>query len=307
MTWVVWRQHRAQVLVLGVILLAFAVLLGITGTRLADEYRAAQQCADCSGAGLMQSYELPRILVNLTVAVPLVLGVFLGTTIMGREVEQSTHVLAWTQSVSRRRWLTVKLVGVFAGAAAIAGVMSTLVTWWSGTLNSLEDFRFEALQFDTQNLAPVAYTIFAVALGFVAGAVLRRMLPAVGVTVVGYVAVRLFVELSLRPHYRKAVHVSRSLFAAAHRATGDWVFGSELVDKAGKVIHGPLRMPTSCASAVDRAAADRCMSKLGYRIVSTVHPADRYWPFQWTEAAIFVGLAAVLVAVGAWFVLRRDA
>jgi hypothetical protein len=307
MTWVVWRQHRAQLAVMGAFLLAFAVLVAVTGNQLADEYHRIRTCADCSGAGLMQGHQLARILVNLTVAVPLVLGVSLGTTIVGREVEQSTHVLAWTQSISRRRWLVTKVAGALLGTAVLAGTMSALVTWWSGTLNSAEGYRFEGLQFDTQNLSPVAYGLFAVALGFAAGAVLRRMLPAVGVTVVGFVAVRLFVELSLRPHYRKAVLVTRSLFEAARDSSGAWRFGDELVDGAGHAVRGPLPMPEVCRAAVDRATADRCMSGLGYRVVSTVHPADRYWPFQWTEAAIFVGLAAVLVAVGAWFVLRRDA
>jgi hypothetical protein len=307
MTWVVWRQHRAQLAIIGAILLAFAALVAVTGTQLADEYQRIRTCTDCSGGGLMQGHQLARILVNLTVAVPLLLGVFLGTTIVGREVEQATHVLAWTQSISRRRWLATKLVSVFLGTAVLTGVMSALATWWSSTLNSAEGYRFEGLQFDTQNLSPVAYSLFAVALGFAAGAVLRRMLPAAGVTVVGFVAVRLFVELSLRPHYRTAVLVSHPLFERVDRPSGAWSFGQKLVDGVGNTVHGPLRIPGRCTAEVTRAAADRCLTDLGYRFVSSVHPADRYWPFQWTEAAIFVGLAAVLVAIGAWVVLRRDA
>jgi hypothetical protein len=247
------------------------------------------------------------MLVNLTVGVPVLLGVFLGASVMAREVEQATHVLAWTQSVTRRRWLTTKLATVLLVTVVIAGAMSALVTWWSSTLNSLQDFRFEGLQFDVQNLSPVAYSVFAVALGFTAGAVLRRMLPAVAVTVGGFLVVRLSVELALRPHYQAAKHSVLSLFVPTPRTGGAWVFGSKVLDGSGRTVTGPVHLPAACAPALDRAGADQCMAGLGYKVVRTFHPGSRYWPFQLTEAAIFVGLAAVLIAVGVVVMLRRDA
>jgi hypothetical protein len=42
-------------------------------------------------------------------------------------------------------------------------------------------------------------------------------------------------------------------------------------------------------------------------MVSTFQPGSRYWLFQWTEAAIFVSLAAILVVVAVRAPLRRDA
>jgi hypothetical protein len=293
--------------VFGIALAVLAALLGVTGARMAHQYDVLRHCTDCAPFGLMESFRLPRILVNLSVAVPLVLGVFLGATVMTREMEQSTHVLAWTQSVSRRRWLASKLAVVFALTLVLAAAMSALVTWWSGPLNGLMDFRFEGLQFDTQNLAPIAYSVFAVALGFAAGAVLRRTLPAVGVTIAGFLVVRLFVELSLRPHFAAVEHGTESMFAPTVRAAGAWMLQSDLVDGAGRVVHGPFRLPDVCRSAVDRAGADRCLGNLGYHIETTFHPASRYWPFQWAEAAIFVALAAVLVTIGYLAVTRRDA
>jgi hypothetical protein len=119
--------------------------------------------------------------------------------------------------------------------------------------------------------------------------------------------VRLFVELALRPRFAAARHASAALFAPLPRTGSAWVLGSRLVGPNGATVHGPLRMPAACGSAVDRAGADRCMADLGYRIVSTFQPGDRYWRFQWTEATIFVSLAAVLVAVGYLVVTRRDA
>ena len=101
---------------------------------------------------------------------------------------------------------------------------SALVTWWSGTPNSLNGDRFHGAQFDTQNIAPVAFALFAVALGMAIGAFFRRRLPAIVATVGGYVAVRLLVGLYLRPSY---LHATSTVAQAppgqgSRRAPGRW-------------------------------------------------------------------------------------
>ena len=48
---------------------------------------------------------------------------------------------------------------------------------------------------------PVGYALFAFALGVAVGAVIRRTLPAMGATLVAFVAVRLAVYEWLRPRY----------------------------------------------------------------------------------------------------------
>jgi hypothetical protein len=50
-----------------------------------------------------------------------------------------------------------------------------------------------------------------------------------------------------------------------------------------------------------------CLTAHGYRDFITYQPANRFWAFQGIEAGIFVFLAAVLIAVTAIVVLRRDA
>ena len=50
-----------------------------------------------------------------------------------------------------------------------------------------------------------------------------------------------------------------------------------------------------------------CLDRLGFHNVLTYQPASRYWRFQWTEAALYVVLAAALVAVAVVSTLRRDA
>ena len=50
-----------------------------------------------------------------------------------------------------------------------------------------------------------------------------------------------------------------------------------------------------------------CLAKQGIRQYIVYQPDSRFWTFQAYEAAIFLALAAVFVAVSFLAVLRRDA
>ena len=59
---------------------------------------------------------------------------------------------------------------------------------------------------------------------------------------------------------------------------------------------GAAGIPPSCRDAL-----------ASFRAFVTYQPADRYWTFQGIETGIFVLLAAILIAVTAVVLLRRDA
>jgi ABC-2 family transporter protein len=312
MTWLLWRQHRSQALVVAIALGVFAVLTLITGVRMADSYaQALKRCTEgtgCAFTGNLFNGDGAIIdLERLTLVVPVLLGAFLGATLIARETESATNVLVWTQSVTRRRWLYGKVATIVLAAVAVSAAVSALVTWWSGTLNSLDGNRFQGAQFDTQNILPVAFTLFAVALGIAAGALFRRTLPALATTIGIYVAVRLAVGVYLRPHFGALVTRSFPVGRDPRLPSGSWTVSSDLVDRAGHSVSGAVRAPASCGSVSNRAASDRCLARIGFHQVVKYHPAGQYWHFQVSEAAIFVGLAAALLAVGLVVTLRRDA
>ena len=113
---------------------------------------------------------------------PCLLGVFWGGPLVAGELETGTNQFAWMQSVTRSRWLAVKVGWVLLAAAVWGGAVSALVTWWSGPVNALEHQDFQPGQFDIQGIVPVGYAVFAVALGIAAGTLLRRTLPALAIT-----------------------------------------------------------------------------------------------------------------------------
>jgi hypothetical protein len=134
---------------------------------------------------------------------------FWGAPLVAREFEEGTFRLAWTQSVTRKRWMAVKLAVVGLASMAAAGLLSLVVTWWSGPLDRTDLNQFAT--FDQRGIVPVGYAAFAFILGVLAGALIRRTLPAMFVTLAVFVAVRLTEFSWLRPRLFSPVLLNLAL------------------------------------------------------------------------------------------------
>jgi hypothetical protein len=244
--------------------------------------------------------------------VPLLPGLFWAAPMVAHELETGTNQFAWTQSITRRRWLAVRTGWLLLAAAVLAGAVSALVTWWSGPDNALYANAFEANKFDVTDIVPVGYAVFAMALGICAGALLRRTLPALAVTLAGFVALRALIAQGLRPHYMPPVTAYYKLMGL-YPPKGSYLGVSQgIVGPNGKPAvglgsyvfnGGPI--PAVCAKAVQNPAP--CMAAHGYREYLAYQPASRFWAFQGIETGIFVVLAAVLLGITFWVLKRRDA
>ena len=328
MTWLVWRQHRVQFLVGAAVLAAFAVLILITGLQVADQYRAAQAaCVPGHGGcrnlgGLFLGSHAVGFLVICTLGAPVLVGLFWGAPLVAAEAEAGTTQFAWMQSVTRKRWLAVKVGWMLLAAAIWGGVISALVTWWSGPNNAEQLTAFQPGRFDLMGLVPVAYSVFALALGIAAGALLRRTLPAMIVTLAGFIAVRTTIALLVRSHYMSAVTVFYKVTGGGFTPSGSyWQLAQGIIGPNGQAIDQNTNgnvvggvpvdyLPASC-NAPGRGAftpPPSCTQALShFRGFLTYQPADRYWTFQGIETGIFLVLAAALIAVTAAMLLRRDA
>jgi hypothetical protein len=312
MTWLLWRQHRSQAAVFAAGLALFAIAVLITGVQMAHDYTdAVRNCPNngaCDLVGHLFRGDGAIIdIVHLSVVVPILLGVFLGATLVARETEHATNVLVWTQTVTRRQWLLAKVGMAVVASMVWSAAVAALVTWWSGTPNALYGNRFEGAQFDTQNIAPIAFALFAVALGIAAGAVLRRTLPALATTVVCYVAARLVVAIYLRPHYLSPVTRAVAPGIDPPVPPGSWTISSKLVDPAGHAVNGLSGVPSSCLAATGRTGAQNCLGRLGYHTIVRYQPPTHYWPSQWLEAGLYAVVAVALVGFAVVHTLRHDA
>lgn len=333
MTWLVWRQYRAGAAIAAALLAAFAALLLATGLSMAAQWHSVlTSCtvADSCGKAEQNVYlgsPAMQVLVLLTMAVPAVLGMMWGAPLVAHETETGTRVYAWTQAVTRTRWLAVKAGWTLLEAAAFGAAIAALVTWWSGPKNALYQNTFDPGIFDLQGIAPIGYALFATALGITAGALLRRTLPALGVTLGGFVAVRLLINVFVREHFMAPLTAYHSPLASANLTGPAWVLARGVINKYGQVFHGghglmvngvPISaLPASCQNmlfngpaSISKAhlrSAIACMHSQGYRGFTTYQPASRFWAFQGIETGIFAALAAALVAVAFVVVSRRDA
>jgi hypothetical protein len=112
--------------------------------------------------------------------VPAVIGVLLATPLV-LEFERGTYRLAWTQSITRARWLTARLALIGLGALLAGLALTALMTWWRGPLDDVGSRMSEG--FDFEGLVPTTYTLFAAALVLAIGrsAEVRKAAFAVGV------------------------------------------------------------------------------------------------------------------------------
>ena len=319
MTWLAWRQHRAETLALGLIVAALALVLLAFGLPMHALFNdsiagclvpgAEQTCGDARTL-FLQKYGNATGSLALLTAVPFAIGGFLGAPLIARELESSTLQLAWTQGVPRMRWLAVKLTALAAVTIILGCAFSAVVTWFRHPLDSLYG-PFAPGGFDIEGLMPPAYAFFAFALATAAGLLLRRSLPALGAALVIFIVTRAAVATVFRPRYvtpqilvEAIPDDARGIQIGGSDRT-DWVLDQGFADATGQ------RLSQTEIENLDTAARDAGASLARYmhdhhiqRWVS-YHPADRFSTFQYIEAAIFVGLAAVLLALIVWRTKRH--
>jgi ABC-type transport system involved in multi-copper enzyme maturation permease subunit len=319
MMWLSGRQFRAPALVAAAFLAAIAVFFALTGGHVAHLYHLSVTCQandNCPVVGDLfgNNAHYLQWLSTILVAVPGLIGLFWGAPLVARELETGTWRLAWTQSVTRQRWLAFKLAAVGAATIAFTGLFSLLLTWWGSPIDRVKLDRFSPALFSERGVVPIGYAAFAFAFGVIAGVLIRRTLPAMAVTLVAYIAARQTVTYLVRPHFEAPLHTT-SLFQAndlSGPAPGAWVVSTKTVDAAGHLVnpaktvcHLPGGSGTS-ANPVVQACQDQVRAYVsGLHNITTYQPASRFWTFQGYETAIFVAAALVLVGACFWCIRHR--
>jgi hypothetical protein len=203
-----WRQFRTQAAAAFAALATLAIVLAITGPHLAHLYdasgiatcKAPSNCDALKSTFLSHDKLLHNLLGPLLLAVPALLGIFWGAPLVARELEAGTYRLAWTQSVTRTRWLAVKVVLLGLAGIAVAGLFSLMITWWSSPVDHVNMNRFAPGAFDERGIVAIGYAAFAFALGLTVGTLIRRTVPAMATTLFGFVGARLAITYWIRPH-----------------------------------------------------------------------------------------------------------
>ena len=279
-------------------------------------------------------FQTPVVLLSgLLLAVPAVIGSFWGAPLITRELETGTHRLVWTQSVTRTRWLAVKLALVGGVALAVTAASSAALTWAAAPFDDLQGSRFGALTFGSRNLAPLGYAVFALVLGTVIGLIVRRTLPAMALTIGVFAVLQVAVPFALRPHLMPAVErsvpvnattlsevnglgfigapppepgeawdPSTTVVVDSYQVPGGWMLTSQvdMLQSNGERVSPAQAMPCFQRSG-GPTGTGACLEQQDLHFDIAYQPAARYWPFQGIETAGFGLLAALLAA----FAFRR--
>ncbi|MEH1128402.1 transporter [Micromonospora sp. CPCC 206061] len=319
MIWLTWRQHRKQALYTLAGLLALAAMIVPTGLAMRDTYAdkglpacfeglkggslAPEASITCMRAldAFNDQYASLTFAGVLLLVLPLLVGLFWGAPLVARETEQGTHRLVWTQGVSRRHWALVKVGAVGGFTLAVATVYGLGTTWWMEPLTQTGLLsRFESGLFDMQGIAPIGYTLFAVALGVFAGTVWHKVLPAMGVALAGFAGLRIALTLLVRPRYMPAkvrTYPVEGSTGERGNLTGDWVLAKQVRNPDGTV--AATNAEVACPPGVSGPGGSPCGSGLGLQAGAynwqQYQPGDRFWLFQSIETGIFVALAVVLL------------
>jgi ABC-type transport system involved in multi-copper enzyme maturation permease subunit len=330
MTWLTWRQFRAQTLVAAGALALLAIYLVYLGNEIRSFYDtkivncAAQACYLARMDFRNTFSNAISVMVVLLIAVPGLIGVFWGAPLVAQELEQRTDRLVWNQSVTRTRWLAVKLAVVGLCSAAVTGLFSLLLTWSASRYDQVIGERFAALSFGSRNIVPIGYALFAFVLGTVLGMVLRRTLPAMAITLAVFAALQLLIPTVVRENLMPPVTDNVAVTTAVlNSGVGIHLNDNNTFDIQGYVADGAWSLGFSsplykadgsrylsqdaqpCLIPGDKDKSDACTAAQNLHFKYTYQPGSRYWTFQWIELSMFVALSLALAVFGFIWLRRR--
>ncbi|HUC27578.1 MAG TPA: ABC transporter permease subunit [Streptosporangiaceae bacterium] len=336
MIWLAWRQFRAQAIVASAALVAVAMALLGTGPHLVSLFDSSGLATCQSGCGTDAGNFINQVKgsttelifyggVFLVYAVPALIGLFWGAPLVAREFEAGTFRLAWSQSVTRARWIAVKLGLICLAGMATAGLLSLMTAWWASPLyqaaqkagqNSLSINRLAPPLFGATGVAPIGYAAFGFVLGVTIGVLIRRTLPAMAVTLAIFAVIQIFWPTVVRPHLIPPVRSVQALSTAnfdgittlsggqfvlsvtsVSGLPGGWFISSQPITAAGHAI-------TTSPACVSKNNFIACLADHGVKLAVRYQPASRYWAFQWLDTGIFLVLGAGLGALCYWRVRR---
>ncbi len=254
------------------------------------------------------------------------IGLFWGAPLIARELESGSFRLAWNQSVTRERWLAVKLGVLGLASMAAAGLLSLILGWWASPIDDAARLagaggfqtRFVPLDFGTRGIVPIGYAAFAFALGVLIGLMVRRTVPAMAITLAVFAIGpdRHAAVDPAAPHHAGAQHVALTasniqglgmnkggqvadVFAPGPSLPGAWIYSNQVTTSSGSTTLGTV--PQACQSQQGFNACATALAQMNLKHVVVYQPANRYWTFQWIETGILpdrghpAGLGLLLV------------
>ncbi|MET7998133.1 hypothetical protein ABZU76_45345 [Amycolatopsis sp. NPDC005232] len=196
-TWQLWRSNRlVTVFLVGTwaLLQMFTLLAAtnLTGNLDACIGLTAGSCSSGPDSGnLAGDVDAANWLLLGQTVIPVLIGVFWGAPLLAREYESQTYLFAWTQDVTATRWIGQRL-----SILVFFSVVFAIVSGFTSHSLAISVHQVTAKSMFTQTLfeasvgLQVSYFLLALLVGFTAGAFVRKVVPALGIALFAFVAIR---------------------------------------------------------------------------------------------------------------------
>jgi hypothetical protein len=236
-------------------------------------------------------------------------------------------------------------------AAAASGLISLAVTWWAAPIDKavgagngtglFNASRLDPIVFGARGVVPIAYTLFALALGLVVGLLIRRSVPAMAITLAGIVLIQILMPSIVREHLMEPKTVTTAItrdnlngllisgpdthgklekidhvdsIRVEVTKPGDWELANQTITSSGAVAGslpawvaecgGPPGETDKATEAERQACFDRLAAD-GYQQKVRYHPGSAFWALQSRESGLLV-VGALLLTGFAFWRIRRD-
>ncbi|MEU5321712.1 hypothetical protein AB0G67_33900 [Streptomyces sp. NPDC021056] len=295
----VLRLHRAALIVwvLATVAAALALLWAYGPGAESAETAWRRSCPvgdDCMWDTTLNGYYRTVMLARWAIVyLPYAVAAWAGAVI-GRELESGTARLAWTQGVTPTRWLAAKLAvpaALLTAGTAVLVLLHRMV--YRANEFPLDWVWYDDNTFTANGTVALALPLLALAVGALAGLLLRRALPALALGL----AVTVLVEYAadtVTPHlwpWQTALNGLRS---------GPGTPQNVLWGDQGALTAGGERIPIPDCGDSMKCFTDHGVT--GYYL--DYHPASDFWPLQYVETGLLLAIAAAATAA-AFLLLRR--
>lgn len=252
---------------------------------------------------------------------PLIIGAFVGAPLIAREMESGTYRFAWTQGVGRTRLLLVTLATLAVIVIPVAAALGFLLGGWYlhpyAVINIAVGSHWQSGLFTTTWWMTPVLTLFALALGTAVGAVVKRTVAAIAVTMVGVggviAALSQFLPRILDIGAVASSRLMLSYFPIGTINTvasggvgpsGSLLVKGWFVGPGGRVLGSRaanwvrdhvIGLYKTASGANDPSAAKRWLASHHYTYWFTYQQAGHFWVLQGVVGVVVLALAALIV------------
>jgi hypothetical protein len=292
------RLHRGALIGWGVFVAVISAVLlwayGPLGNTAGDAWQRKCTGDVCDWDFSIENYHLAYTLAEVAIHfMPIVIAVWAGSLLVGRELESGTARLAWTQSVTPTRWLAAKLVYPAVPLTAGTTVLVLLHRLLFDAHKIPDGWSWNDTEaFYANGTVAIAFPLLALALGALAGLVVRGSMAGVAAALATAAATSL---ITLAGPHLVPWKTSVGNLKEGYVAPADVIYGDE-----GVVTSAGAHIPDLC-----RGGDKACLAAhdvVGF--YSDYHPSSQFWSLQLTQTALVLALTALATAA-AFTVLRR--